>query len=57
MRRSTFKLSKSTKRVMALAMRNKVEADAFKNIMIDAQITYETLKHRKAKDKPESAGE
>jgi hypothetical protein len=42
---------------MALAMRNKVEADAFKNIMIDAQITYETLKHRKAKDKPESAGE
>lgn len=57
MRKSTFKLNKSTKRIMALALKNKVEADAFKNIMINAQITHENMKGRKAKDRTESAGE
>jgi hypothetical protein len=57
MRKETFKLSKSTKRVMALAMKNKTEANAYKAIMVGAQRTYESLKHRKAKDRTESAGE
>ena len=57
MRKDTFKLDKSTKRVMALAMKNKTESNAYKAIMVGAQITYENLKTRKPRDRSETAGE
>ena len=41
MRKSTFNLNKSTKRVMALAMDKKADKNAYKKLMVDAQITYE----------------
>jgi hypothetical protein len=57
MRKSTFNLNKSTKRVMALAMDKKADKNAYKKLMVDAQITYENMKHRKAKDRSDGTGE
>jgi hypothetical protein len=51
MRKDSFKMSKSTKRVMAMLRGTKEDADAYKRIMRDAEIIYQTMKNRKVKDK------
>jgi|APGre2960657468_1045069.scaffolds.fasta_scaffold213506_2 hypothetical protein len=51
MRKDSFKMSKSTKRVMAMLRGTKEDADAYKRIMRNAETIYQTMKTRKVKDK------